>query len=423
MGLLTMNQKERNYKGLMEMVAMGKITLTLAAKHLGISYRQVKRIYCRYKANGDAGLVHGNRGRAPNNKSPLRDKIIARYQERYTNFGPTFAAEKLAEDDNFHVDHETLRRWLLKEQLWKKQRKRSLHRSKRERRQQFGELIQIDGSHHDWFSDGNLRCLMNMVDDATGKTLARMHEQETTRAVFLLLWEWIEKYGIPLAIYVDLKNVYVTLKNKGFCHVERACDKLGIRIIKAYSPQAKGRVERNHAVYQDRLVKEIKLNSINSLESANEYLAETFVDHLNDLFEKPARNSASAHRALHGTDLNQILCWEYRRQVQHDWTFSFQKKIYQIKKAYGSVIRPKEDITIRRHLNGEFSFCYKAEKIAVSEISIGEKQLASADAKNILRMSDYLKKSPTPNPWRSQMSELFRIDQKKKEDKKTKKIP
>lgn len=365
MGHLVMSEKERLRKAIFEMVKQGKLKLGQAAKQCEISYRQAKRIYRNYKAKGDSGLTHQGRGNQSNRKHPYREKIILRYKERYQGFGPTLAAEKLWEEDGLHVNHETLREWLLKENLWQKQRKRSPYRRQRECRSQFGELVQIDGSIHDWLEEGRHRCLLNMVDDATSKTHAYLDSGETTRCVFQVIWQWIERYGIPLAFYVDLKTVYVSPADTSFSHVEKACKKLGIRIIKAYSPQAKGRVERKHGVYQDRFVKELRLKNIKTVEQANAVLANGFIDKLNQKFEKPARNPASAHRPLTHLDLNQIFCWEYERQIQNDWTFSFMSQCYQIKKEFGDIVRPKIKICVRRHLDNSISAWYKGKQISI----------------------------------------------------------
>jgi len=218
--------------------------------------------------------------------------------------------------------------------------------------------VQIDGSIHDWLDEGRHRCLLNMVDDATSKTHAHLESGETTRCVFRAIWEWIERYGIPLAFYVDLKTVYVSPKNTSFSHVEKACKKLGIRIIKAYSAQAKGRVERKHAVYQDRFVKELRLKKIKTEEEANAVLNNGFIDKLNEKFAKPARNTESAHRPLGKIDLNQILCWEYKREVGNDWTFSFMNECYQIERESGYIVKPNNKIIVRRHIDGSTSAWY-----------------------------------------------------------------
>jgi transposase len=367
MGVMKMNEKERLRKAIFEMVNQKRITLAQACVQCDLSYRQAHRIYERYKKDGDAGLIHQSRGQRSNRKHPHQEAIIARYIERYEGFGPTLAAEYLLEE-GYDINRETLRLWLLSNDLWKKKHKRSPFRKRREPKAQFGELVQIDGSIHDWFGIEKNDCLLNIVDDATNKTLAMLDSGETTRVVFLALWKWIKRYGIPLAIYVDLKTVYVSPKDTSFSHVQVACEKLGIRIIKARSPQAKGRVERNHAVYQDRFVKELYLRQIKTIYGGNSVLDSGFIDNLNRKFEKPARNPESAHRPLGHIDLNQVFCWEYERQVQHDWTFSFSGKYFQVQKEYGSHVKPKDKIKVRKHLDGMISIWYKEEKLAAIEI-------------------------------------------------------
>lgn len=369
MGVMLMNKKERLRKAIFEMVKQRRLTLKHASVQCELSYRQTLRIYADYLEKGDAGLIHQSRGQRSNRKHPHREEIISLYQAKYEGFGPTLASEYLLEEDGFLVNRETLRQWLLNERLWKKQRKRSPYRQRREPKGQFGELVQIDGSIHDWFEIGVNNCLLNMVDDATSKTCSMLDSGETTRVVFLTIWKWIKRYGIPLAFYVDLKNVYVSPKDKSFSHVQVACEKLGIRIIKARSPQAKGRVERNHGVYQDRFVKELRLRHARTIEAGNEILDSNFIDKLNCRFEKPARNPVSAHRPLGNIDLNQIFCWEYKRQIQHDWTFSFGGQIFQVQKAYGSCVKPKSNIFVRKHLDNSITAWYGDEKLPIVKLA------------------------------------------------------
>lgn len=406
MGHLVMSDKERLRKALMEMVSQKKITLNQAAIQCQISYRQAKRLYRRYKLEGDTGIVHHSRGQKSNRSHPHREKILTLYKEKYPDFGPTLAAEKLSEDDNLTVDHDTLRAWLLEENLWQRQRKRNPYRQQRECRAQFGELVQIDGSIHDWLEDGKDRCLLNMVDDATTKTLSHLENGETTRNIFLTVWRWIELYGIPLAFYVDLKNVYVSKKDMS--HFARACKKLGIRIIKAHSPQAKGRVERNHAVYQDRFVKELRLKKVKTIEGANAVLEAGFIDKLNQKFEKQPRNSQSAHRPLNEIDLNQIFCWEYKRTVQNDWTFSFINKIHQIKKSYGNTVKPRVKIEIRKHLDGSISAWHQGNRLSIVEIEKRPKLIEiKPKIKSVITMSQRGRISREVSSWNQSNSELF----------------
>lgn len=400
-GHLVMSEKERLCLVIMKMVSQGKLTLKRASEHCQLSYRQIKRIYRRYKAEGDAGLVHQARGRKSNRRHPHREIIIARYKERYEGFGPTLAAEYLKEEDDLEIDHETLRRLLLSKGMWSKQRNRLPYRRQRERRAQFGELVQIDGSIHDWLEEDRHRCLLNMVDDATSKTHAHMESGETTHCVFRVIWEWIERYGIPLAFYVDLKTVYVSPKDITFSHVEKACKKLGICIVKAYSPQVKGRVERSHGVYQDRFVKELKLKNIKTIEGANVLLKNGFIDKLNMKFEKPARNPVSAHRPLNNIDLKQILCWEYERKVKNDWTFSFMSECYQIEKADGLLVKPKNKIVVRRHLDGTTSAWYQNQQLSIKQIAKRPEPLSKQKSEVIpLSASAAGRRHSRHSPWR-----------------------
>lgn len=190
----------------MGLVAEGKRDLCAAAQVLGVSYRQAKRIYRRYREEGPPGVVHRSVGRRSHRglSQELKARVIEMYRDEYADFGPTLAAEKLGERDGLEVDHETLRRWLIAEGLWQVKRQRRQYRSRRERRHRFGELVQFDGSHHEWFEGRAERCcLMNMVDDATGTTLSFLDEQETTVGAMRLLWAWIERYGIPQGVYCD----------------------------------------------------------------------------------------------------------------------------------------------------------------------------------------------------------------------------
>ena len=400
MGVMLMNDKERLRKAIFEMVKQKKMTLVQAAIQCELSYRQALRIYEQYKVKGDAGLPHQSRGQRSNRKNPHQEAIIARYIERYEGFGPTLASEYLLED-GYEINRETLRLWLLAAGLWKKERKRSPYRQRRERRAQFGELVQIDGSIHAWFGTGTHTCLLNMVDDATGKTLAKLDTGETTRIVFLTLWRWIELYGIPMALYVDLKTVYVSPKDTGFSHVQEACKKLGIRIIKARSAQAKGRVERNHAVYQDRFVKELYLRQIKEIEKANAVLSGGFIDNLNNKFEKIAKNLESAHRPLSKLDLNQILCWEYKRQVQHDWTFSFGSKLYQVEKKYCSCLKPKSYITIRKHVDNSISIWFAETRLTCIAID------SRPPLPKVVPQAAPQEKQPNKSPWHQTNKFIF----------------
>jgi len=210
METLVMSRKERDRMRIMVQLKAGQLTLGAAAPLLGLGYRQARRVWQRYQAQGDAGLVHRSRGRpSPRRKAArLRTRILARYRQRYPDFGPTLAAEYLVAE-GLAIDHETLRRWLLAEGLRVVRRRRQVHRQWRERKACLGEMVQLDGSHHDWFEGRRGRCvLMVMVDDATNSVQARFFEEETTAASYELLAQWIRRHGLPRSLYVDRDSIY-----------------------------------------------------------------------------------------------------------------------------------------------------------------------------------------------------------------------
>lgn len=389
---LIMSKKELRCKSIFDLVNAGLLTQVDASKRLSLSYRQTKRRYQDYLKHGDAGLIHKNRGKTSAHAKPpaMKQSVLALYEEKYWDFGPTLAAEKLHEEDGYKLHAETLRLWLKEAGIWKSRRKRKAHRTRRARRARFGELLQLDGSIHAWFSNIPAKqCLMNLVDDATGKTLALMDTGETTEAAFRLLKWWIELHGIPMAIYVDLKSLYISPKSLRYTdedelvepewltHFSKACKALGIEIIKAYSPQAKGRVERSHGVYQDRFVKELRLKGICSIEAANQCLRNGFIDKLNRKFMKPPQSLEDAHVVLMADQcLKDILCWEYTRVVHNDWTIRFENQRLQIPKS-ARQIRPKDRVSVKKELSGKLTLWYKEKRvpytIVTCEIKVREK--------------------------------------------------
>ena len=378
-GHLLMSVKELERKRLLEQVEDGRLTLGHAAQVMGVSYRQAKRINVQFKKHGAKGLIHGNRGRRSNRRYPdaFRAKVFKRYRERYQvhDLGPTLLAEKLSEE-GLRVDHETLRRWLMAEGLWKKRRKRAAHRSRRPPKEHFGELVQMDGSHHAWFgADRPRACLMQMVDDATKTTMALMAEEETTEAAMRLTQLWIERYGVPQALYTDKKTVFVTDREptldeqlageEPLTQFGKACKKLGIEILRANSPQAKGRVERKHGVLQDRFVKELALAGITTIETANRMLQNGFMHKLNEKFIEAPLNLQDFHRPVPASvELSEVFCFEEQRVLANDWTIRFQNRYYQVLPDNKPLPKPKDKILVRTRLNGEIVLLFKGRLLA-----------------------------------------------------------
>lgn len=389
-GLLRMSEKERRRMMVLDRVEHGQYTLRQAATLLKVSLKQARRSFVRYEADGAAGLVHKSRGRSSNRarSDEFRRMALDRYRERYTDFGPALAAEKLAKE-GFALDHETLRRWLMTEGLWSKKRKRRAHRRRREPKAHFGELVQMDGSHHAWFgTDKEQTCLIVMVDDATKTKLAVMDQEETIAGCMKALRLWIERYGVPQALYTDRKNIFVTDREptieeqlsgrKPLTVFARACDKLGIPIILANSPQAKGRVERTNGIYQDRFVKELKLRAIATIDKANELLLGGFNDELNAKFTIAPADPNDFHRPVPvGLNLDTVLCIEHTRTLQNDWTVRLKGCIFQILKTNAPLPRPGQKIIVRKHLDGTISLWQGERRLKYSALAEHTQQTRS----------------------------------------------
>lgn len=413
-GHLLMSEEERLRKVILEGVRDGRVTLMTAALRLGVTYRQLRRIWKRFQDEGDPGLIHRGRGRPSNRSKPasLRDRAIRRYRERYEGFGPTLACEKLAQE-GVVLDHETLRRWLIEERLWAGPKARVRHRAYRERKARFGEMLQLDGSQHRWFGRHEPEaCLMNMVDDATGTTLSLMTESENLEGAMRLLWHWIERYGVPVALYTDRHTIYRAFRQptlqedlageEPLSSFGRACKKLGIAILTAHSPQAKGRVERKHGVFQDRFLKELALQNITTIAAANVLLQEEFVEDLNRRFAVPPADPADAHRPLaKGENLAAILCREKSRTVSNDFTVRYEKHWYQITRDNRPLPKPRFRVTVRTLLDGTMELLLDGRRLAFEAIPI-HKQGVTATADTSKPRPRPAPPIPGPNhPWRA----------------------
>jgi transposase len=404
-----MSRVERERLKIFARVKRGELQQKEAAALCQLEYRYLRRLYKRYCEQGDRGLVHQGRGRPSNRAKTAAFKaaVLARYQERYPDFGPTLAAEKLALEGHV-IDHETLRGWLLKAGLWQKRRKRAKHRSWRERRAHFGELVQMDGSHHKWFENRAAKCcLMNMVDDAQGTTQSWLAEEETIFAAMSVLWQWIDLYGIPHSLYTDKKNVYVVdekTREKAadsgeevFTQFGRACQQLGIKIITAHSPEAKGRVERNHGTYQDRLVKELRLGEISTIAAGNQFLQQGYCAELNQKFAVAARSEVDFHRSAKGYDLASIFCIEEERSLSADWIVRFENQFYQLQPVR-KASPAKGKVRVRKYLNGELHFCYAQRDLAYTLLPERPKAKTVVKVKNKNRRRPVTTRQPAAPP-------------------------
>lgn len=374
---IPMSQKERDVLKIMHAVLRGERTQAEAARLLDKSTRQVRRILRRLQAGGDVAIVHGLRGK-PSNHQPdpkLRQAVLATYRQHYADFGPTFASEKLAKQ-GLHVGAQTLRRWLIAEGLWQRQRRREAHRSRRPRRACFGELVQMDASIHDWLEGrGEAVVLISMIDDATSRILARFYAEATVETHMDLLGRWLRRHGRPLALYTDRHSIFEP-QDKGralpdaVTQFGRALQELGIELICAHSPQAKGRVERSFGTAQDRWVKELRLAGVDTAEGANAVLTRLLPGH-NRRFGKAAREASDAHRPLgSGHDLAAILSLQEERVVSNDYVVRFQNRFYQLLPPVHPGQRGGR-VVIEQRLDGRMAIRFRDKYLSYREVPPG----------------------------------------------------
>lgn len=373
---ILMSVKERKRLEVFSRVKEGRMTLVEAGQLLQLSYRQTKRVWGRYQQSGDQGLVHQARGRASNRQASggVKERALALYREKYADYGPTLAAECLASEDGVEVKITTLRRWLLAAGLWERQRRRKAHRQRRQRRARAGELLQMDGSHHDWFEGrrqvalrpvayAGWAVLMVLIDDATGRVFARFYENESWASAADAFGRYAKKHGLPRALYVDQHSIYRADREPAGDELladfepetqfGRAMRELDVELILARSPQAKGRVERMNGTLQDRLVKALRRAGINDIESANAYLESTFLPEFNARFAVPAASDEDWHRELPATtDLARVLSIAEARVVHNDWTVRWRNGILQLPRESSSLVQPKQSVTVCEQLDG-----------------------------------------------------------------------
>lgn len=340
---ITMSQRELRRLHFVKN-AIGKvITQAEAAEAIEISERQVRRIVRRVREAGEGGIVHGSRGRRSNRATPdkLKAKILDLFKKQYPDFGPTLASEKLFERDKIAINDETLRLWLLEAKIPYPQRKKRPHREWRERKPRLGEMVQTDGSHHDWFEGRGPKCvLMGYIDDATGRPWGRFEPYEGTLPAMRSLRSYIKRYGIPASLYLDKHMTYRSPKQqtledelagkRAMSQFQRAAEDLGIHVIHANSPQAKGRVERIFRTFQDRLIKEMRLANICGIEEGNRFLARYLPVYYKRFGVVPSE-AGDMHRPVsEELDLNRVLCIKTAHVLRNDFTVAHEGKLYQV---------------------------------------------------------------------------------------------
>lgn len=418
-GIIMVRQEELRRLHILKKVTVGCMSEEEASALIGISRRQTSRLIQRVWEEGDKGVLHRLRGRVSNRRisDEIRHTVIEKYRKEYGDFGPTLATEKLMERDGIRISDETLRTWLIGEGIAYPRRKKRPHRRWRERRDYFGQMVQIDGSHHDWFEGRGPKCvLMGYIDDATGEVFGLFYEYEGTIPAMDSFKRYIGKYGIPMSVYVDKHSTYRStakptiedeLEGKEpMSEFERALHELGVTIIHALSPQAKGRIERLFRTFQDRLIKEMRLEGIASIPEANTFVEEYFPRY-NKRFRVCAKKEGDVHRAAEGIDLAGILCIKAQRTLRNDFTISYNKRLYQIE----DTIRAHK-VIIEERLDGTLCITHQGRALKYTPIS---SRPVSKEDKQVHGASRKLYQPSPDHPWKKFPISPLRAALKKEE--------
>ncbi len=376
MDMITMSRRESKRLHVIHQALDKRITQEKAAELVGLSSRQLRRMLKRVREEGDDSISHRSRGKSSNRRVPkkIREKALTLYREKYNDFGPTFASEKLLEVHAIKVSKETLRLWLNKENIPYEKRKGRKHRQWRERKHHFGEMVQMDGSQHDWFEGRGPECvLMGYIDDATGTVYGRFYDYEGTMPAMDSFRRYIKRYGIPQSVYLDKHSTYKSPAKqsiedeledrKPMSQFERSLAELVVTVHHANSPQAKGRVERSFRTLQDRLVKEMRLAGVNSVGEANEFLIKYLPTHNTKFKVKPV-SEVDLHRpALFKRELDKIFCIRENRTLRNDFTIAYNGKLYQIKDAVKA-----QKVAVEERMDGSLHISYRGLDLRYREI-------------------------------------------------------
>ena len=381
--IIMATQEELKRLNVIHKVLDKSITQVEAAGILDLTDRHIRRMAARITKEGDKGIVHKSRGQPAHNCTldKVKIKVLSFCKNTYEGFSPTLASEKLFERDKIKVSRELLRTWFIREHIAYASRKARPHRNWRERKTHYGQMVQADGSHHDWFEGRGPWCvLMGQIDDATSKVSAEFHDYEGTLPFMASFKSYIKAKGIPVSVYIDRHTTYKSNKKPSIedeledkeplTQVGRALKELGVDVIFAHSAQAKGRVERLFRTFQDRLVKEMRLRKIKSIEEANAFLEE-YLSVYNKRFSVPAVKSADLHRPLpKDIDLDRILCKKTEHALRNDFTVAHDKKLYQVENN----IRAKK-VTVEERTDGSMVIIHKNKVLKYKEIINRPKQV------------------------------------------------
>ena len=390
-----------------------QLTQEKAGEVLGISARQIGRLVKRVREEGAKGLIHRNRGRPSPHKMPKEreDRIGLIVEENYHDFGPTLASEKLEERHGIKVGREKLRQIMISKGIWRVRRRKKKVHQWRERKHYYGEMIQMDGSHHDWLEGrGPEMVFMGYVDDATGQADGRFYDYEGLYPAMDSFERYIRRYGLPVSLYLDKHSTYKTTRQPDLDELlrgedaqtqfERACKELGIKLIHAHSPQAKGRIERTFGTLQDRLIKEMRLEGISTKEEANEFLGR-YLPIYNKRFGKEPLKRADLHRSLSkGIILRDIFCIKGRRTITNGYTVKWKGRLFLLENPTIALRRRK--VEVREHFDGKITIKLNGRYLKLTEI---DKKKSVRPEKEKIALPELIKKKakyipPADHPWR-----------------------
>jgi len=367
---ITMSQKEVNKYDIIKKLTNKEFNGSEAARLLSLTTRHIRRLKKRVKEKGISGLIHGNRGKQGNRAIPdaEKQKIIDLLHKRYHDFGPTFASEKLDELHKIKRDKGTIRSIMIAEGLWKpRQKKKERHRAWRQRKACYGEMLQYDGSYEHWFEDrGEECCLLASIDDANSKVWMKFDKHEGAEPTFSFWRGYMKRFGKPYSIYVDKFSTY-SMNHKlakenpdTLTQFQRAMEKdLNIEVIHAHSPQAKGRVEKLFKTLQDRLIKELRLNNISTIEEANKFLEEEYTENFNARFTVEPRSKTNLHKQLSRREenrLDSIFSRQYEKTVKNDFTINHNKSFYQLTHDQPVTICKRDKVTVEERMDKTIQF-------------------------------------------------------------------
>jgi hypothetical protein len=412
--ILQMTQKEIDRSKVLHQVIQKRLTQIKAGELLDLSREHVNRLCRKVRIKGDRALIHGLRGKSSNNKIPeqLKDQIVNAIKAKYHDFGPTLAWEKVLME-GLHASVETVRKIMISEGIWEHRKRKAVHRKWRERRSCSGEMVQMDGSLHAWFEDRDPKCvLLATVDDATNHITLKFTNSESTRELLLFTRSYVETFGRPVSFYVDRDSIFKTSRQPNldeelngarpltqFSRIMEKC--LSIKVIKAYSPQAKGRVERLFKTLQDRLVKELRLAGISSIEEANKFLSGHYVEDLNKRFSLKPKLSFNAHRPLNRSkqDLDAVFSIIEDRTLTNDYTVRWRSRLFQVLKHQPSFLLPRTKLTIEERLDGSIRIRHKGLYLKFTEIHPSV-IMRPVPVKQKVRKPRVFLPPPKKHPWR-----------------------